>query len=66
MIRAVYTPHVACPPELRTYNDDGTRIKRPEEGKSEVEKLGYAYVKYDFLFQVAFEETSTAKGFLIP
>ena len=49
MIRAVYTPHVACPPELRTYNDDGTRIERAEEGKSEVERLGYTYLKYDFL-----------------
>ena len=46
MIRAVYTPHIPCPPELRTYNDDGSRIERREDGKSEVERLGYTYIKY--------------------
>ena len=45
MIRAVYTPHVAVPPELRTYNNDGTLIERPEDAKNEIERLVYTFVK---------------------
>ena len=29
---SVYTPRIQCPPQLRTFNDDGSRIQRDEIG----------------------------------
>ena len=44
----VYTPRVGIPPELRTYNDDGSRIERSQEEEDEIQQK-WGLDKYAFV-----------------